>query len=58
MLEASDAGFEIRIYKTLKPEAVLGVALPVQGSGFGINELLGSPFEIKDLVHLPCKAKN
>jgi homoserine kinase len=30
----SDAGFEIEIYKTSKPEAVLGVALPVQQRRF------------------------
>jgi hypothetical protein len=53
----SDAGFEIEIYKTSKPEAVLGVALPVQRGGFGINAR-PSFFEIKDLVQFAMQAKN
>jgi homoserine kinase len=58
MLEAlnSDAGFEIEIYKTSKPEAVLGVALPVQQERFW-NELLGRPFEIKDLVQFAMQGE-
>jgi homoserine kinase len=44
--------------KNIKAGSGIGSSAASSGSGFGINELLGSPFEIKDLVHLPCKAKN
>jgi homoserine kinase len=49
-------GFEIEIYKTSKPEAELGVALPVQQERFW-NELLGRPFEIKDLVQFAMQGE-
>jgi homoserine kinase len=53
MLEAlnTDAGFEIEIYKNIKAGSGIGSsAASSAGAVFGINELLGRPFEIKDLV--------
>jgi homoserine kinase len=53
MLEAlqSDAGFDIEIYKNIKAGSGIGSsAASSAGAVFGINELLGKPFKIKDLV--------
>jgi homoserine kinase len=53
MLEAlqSDAGFDIEIYKNIKAGSGIGSsAASSAGAVFGINELLGRPFAIKDLV--------
>jgi homoserine kinase len=53
LLEAlqSDAGFEIEIYKHIKAGSGIGSsAASSAGAVFGINELLGRPLEIKDLV--------
>jgi homoserine kinase len=53
MLDAleSDAGFEIEIYKHIKAGSGIGSsAASSAGAVFGINELLGRPFSIKDLV--------
>jgi homoserine kinase len=61
MLEALNSMRDLKseIYKKSKPEAVLVVALPVQQERFsGINELLGRPFEIKDLVQFAMQGEN
>ncbi|MFT5715514.1 MAG: homoserine kinase, partial [Flavobacterium sp.] len=53
MLKAlqSDAGFDIEIYKNIKAGSGIGSsAASSAGAVFGINELLGRPFAIKDLV--------
>lgn len=53
LLEAlgSDAGFEIEIYKKIKPGSGIGSsAASSAGAVFGINELLGKPFTNKELV--------
>jgi homoserine kinase len=53
MLDAlqSDAGFDIEIYKNIKAGSGIGSsAASSAGAVFGINELLGRPFVIKDLV--------
>jgi homoserine kinase len=53
MLDAlqSDAGFDIEIYKNIKAGSGIGSsAASSAGAVFGINELLGRPFAIKDLV--------
>jgi homoserine kinase len=47
----SDEGFEIEIYKKIKAGSGIGSsAASAAAVVFGINELLGRPFEIKDLV--------
>ena len=46
-----DFGFEIEIYKNIKAGSGIGSsAASAAGAVFGINELLGSPFSIKELV--------
>lgn len=46
-----DFGFEIEIYKNIKAGSGIGSsAASATGAVFGINELLGRPFEIKDLI--------
>lgn len=46
-----DFGFEIEIYKNIKAGSGIGSsAASAAGAVFGINELLGKPFEIKDLI--------
>jgi homoserine kinase len=45
-------GFEIEIYKNIKAGSGIGSsAASAAGAVFGINELLGSPFTRKELVH-------
>jgi homoserine kinase len=58
MLDAlqSEAGFDIKIYKNIKAGSGRN-APPVQRVPFGINELLGRPFEIKDLGCFAMQAK-
>ena len=47
----TDFGFEIEIYKNIKAGSGIGSsAASSAGAVFGINELLGRPFDIKDLV--------
>lgn len=47
----TDFGFEIEIYKNIKAGSGIGSsAASSAGAVFGINELLGRPFETKDLV--------
>ena len=46
-----DFGFEIEIYKNIKAGSGIGSsAASAAGAVFGINELLGNPFSIKELV--------
>ncbi len=46
-----DFGFEIEIYKNIKPGSGIGSsAASSAGAVFGINELLGKPFTTKELV--------
>lgn len=46
-----DFGFEIEIYKNIKAGSGIGSsAASATGAVFGINELLGRPFEIKELI--------
>lgn len=46
-----DFGFEIEIYKNIKPGSGIGSsAASSAGAVFGINELLGRPFSKKELV--------
>ena len=52
-LEKSDyqGGFEIEIYKSIKPGSGIGSsAASSSGAVWGMNELLGRPFAIEDLV--------
>jgi len=47
----SDAGFEIEIYKNIKPGSGIGSsAASSAGAVFAINELLGKPFSTQELV--------
>lgn len=47
----TDFGFDIEIYKNIKAGSGIGSsAASSAGAVFGINELLGRPFETKDLV--------
>jgi len=47
----TDFGFEIEIYKNIKAGSGIGSsAASSAGAVFGINELLGRPFDTKDLV--------
>ncbi len=47
----SDAGFEIEIYKNIKPGSGIGSsAASSAGAVFGVNKLLGEPFTLHELV--------
>jgi len=47
----SDAGFEIEIYKNIKPGSGIGSsAASSAGAVFGVNKLLGTPFSLQELV--------
>jgi homoserine kinase len=47
----SDFGFDIEIYKNIKPGSGIGSsAASAAGAVFGINELLGSPFKRNELI--------
>ncbi len=47
----SDVGFEIEIYKNIKPGSGIGSsAASSAGAVYGVNELLGKPFSLKKLV--------
>jgi homoserine kinase len=50
----TDFGFDIEIYKKHKAGGIGSSA--AAGAVYGINALLGTPFETKDL-QVPCKAK-
>ncbi len=47
----SDAGFEIEIYKNIKPGSGIGSsAASSAGAVFGVNKLLGEPFTLQELI--------
>jgi homoserine kinase len=51
-------GFEIEIYKNIKPGSGIGSsAASAAGAVFGINELLGKPFTRKELVEFAMKGE-
>lgn len=51
-------GFEIEIYKNIKPGSGIGSsAASAAGAVFGINELLGKPFIRKELVEFAMKGE-
>lgn len=53
-----DFGFEIEIYKNIKAGSGIGSsAASASGIVFGINELLGKPFSIQDLVPFAMKGE-
>lgn len=50
-LKELHAGFEIEIYKNIKPGSGIGSsAASAAGAVFGINQLLGQPFSAKELI--------
>ena len=54
----TDFGFEIEIYKNIKAGSGIGSsAASAAGAVFGINELLGRPFENKDLVQFAMQGE-
>lgn len=54
----SDVGFNIEIYKNIKAGSGIGSsAASAAGAVFGINELLGKPFETKDLVQFAMQGE-
>ena len=60
LLDAIDYkfGFEIEIYKNIKPGSGIGSsAASAAGAVFGINELLGKPFKLKELVVFAMKGE-
>ena len=60
LLDAIDYkfGFEIEIYKNIKPGSGIGSsAASAAGAVFGINELLGKPFKRKELVEFAMKGE-
>ncbi|HEY5686838.1 MAG TPA: homoserine kinase [Yeosuana sp.] len=53
-----DFGFEIEIYKKIKPGSGIGSsAASAAGSVFGINELLGRPYNKKQLTYFAMKGE-
>lgn len=47
----TSSGFEIEIYKKIKPGSGIGSsAASAAGAVFGINELLGRPYSLKELI--------
>lgn len=53
-----DFGFEIEIYKNIKPGSGIGSsAASAVGSVFGMNELLGRPFNKKQLTEFAIKGE-
>jgi homoserine kinase len=54
----TDFGFDIEIYKNIKAGSGIGSsAASAAGAVFGINELLGNPFAIKDLVQFAMQGE-
>lgn len=54
----TDFGFDIEIYKNIKAGSGIGSsAASAAGAVFGINELLGRPFENKDLVQFAMQGE-
>ncbi len=57
-VETPDFGFEIEIYKRIKAGSGIGSsAASAAGAVFGINALLGNPFEKKDLVQFAMQGE-
>lgn len=55
---AIDFGFEIEIYKKIKTGSGIGSSsASAAGAVFGINELLGKPFTMHQLVHFAMKGE-
>ena len=53
-----DFGFEIEIYKNIKPGSGIGSsAASAVGSVFGMNELLGKPFNKTELTAFAIKGE-
>ncbi|MES2543634.1 MAG: homoserine kinase [Bacteroidota bacterium] len=53
-----DCGFEIEIYKNIKPGSGIGSSsASAAGAVFGINELLGKPFSRNELVAFAMKGE-
>ena len=53
-----DCGFEIEIHKKIKPGSGIGSsAASAVGSVFGINELLGRPFDKRELTQFAIKGE-
>ena len=53
-----DCGFEIEIYKNIKPGSGIGSsAASAVGSIFGMNELLGRPFNKTELTQFAMKGE-
>jgi len=53
-----DCGFEIEIYKNIKPGSGIGSsAASAAGSVFGINELLGRPYNKTELTNFAMKGE-
>lgn len=54
----TDFGFDIEIYKNIKAGSGIGSsAASAAGAVYGINALLGSPFETKDLVQFAMQGE-
>lgn len=54
----SDAGFEIEIYKKIKPGSGIGSsAASSAGAVFAVNELLGKPFSTQELVRFAMQGE-
>jgi homoserine kinase len=54
----TDVGFEIEIYKNIKPGSGIGSsAASSAGAVFGINELLGKPFSNHDLIEFAMQGE-
>lgn len=53
-----DCGFEIEIYKQIKPGSGIGSsAASAVGSVFGMNELLGKPYNKRELTYFAMKGE-
>lgn len=53
-----DFGFEIEIYKNIKPGSGIGSsAASAAGAVFGMNELLGNPFTLRELISFAMKGE-
>jgi homoserine kinase len=54
----TDFGFDIEIYKKYKAGGIGSSAASAAGAVYGINALLGNPFETKDLVQFAMQGEN
>lgn len=54
----TDLGFEIEIYKEIKPGSGIGSsAASSAGAVYGVNKLLGEPFTLKELIPFAMKGE-